>query len=318
MHLRVIVPGPLEDQVRTLLDQALGVTHVVVLPGAARRPAGSVVECDVVRESADEVVAALRELGVPRDGAVSLSDAGLSWSEAGERAGEEAPGAGVDAVVWEAVSEITQEESTLSGVYVAFLSVATMLAACGVVLDNAILIVGAMVVGPVFGPLAGLCVALVGRQPDRAWRSVVTLVVGFVVAILLTVVFSVVLNALGMFSHAQFDAPRPATSFIWQPDRMSVVVAMLAGVAGMLSLTSAKSATLIGVAISVTTVPAAGNAALALTYGEYMQGWGSFVQLGVNLAGIAVAGTLTLLVQRLIWHRIRSRAGVTGTEAQKA
>ncbi|MEZ0067449.1 putative hydrophobic protein (TIGR00271 family) [Streptacidiphilus sp. MAP12-20] len=307
MHLRLIVPPSQEARVRALLDQALGVTHLVVLPGAAVRPAGTVIECDVARESTDELLAALRDSGLAREGAITMRDAGFTQSDAATRALEEAPGEGADAVVWEAVSEMTQEESTLSLVFVAFLTVATMLAACGVMLDNAILIVGAMVVGPEFGPLAGLCVALVRRQRKEAWRSVVTLVIGFMVAILLTILFSLLLEHFGVFKESQFEAPRPQTSFIWQPDILSLLVAMLAGVAGMLSLTSAKSATLIGVAISVTTVPAAGNAALAVTFHAYAQGWGSFVQLGVNLAGIAFAGTLTLIVQRLLWSGIRRR-----------
>ncbi|MEY9875279.1 putative hydrophobic protein (TIGR00271 family) [Streptacidiphilus sp. MAP12-33] len=307
MHLRLIVPKALLTQVREVLDAALGVTHVVVLEGAAVRPEGTLVECDVARESADELVAALRELGLPHAGAIVLRDAGFTQSEAATRAMEQAPGEAADAVVWEAVSELTQEESTLSATYVAFLTVATMLAACGVMLDNAILIVGAMVVGPEFGPLAGLCVALVRRQRPEAWRSTVTLVLGFVVAIALTVLFSWVLEQRGLFSRTQFEGPRPQTSFIWQPDRMSLVVACLAGIAGMLSLTSAKSATLIGVAISVTTVPAAGNIALAATYSAYEQAWGSFQQLAINLAGIVVAGTCTLLAQRLLWSRVRGR-----------
>jgi uncharacterized hydrophobic protein (TIGR00271 family) len=261
----------------------------------------------VARESADELMVALRRLGLPHQGAITMTATGVTASDAAARALVEAPGASADAVVWEAVSGITQEESVFSAVYVAFLSVATMLAAVGVILDNSILIVGAMVVGPEFGPLAGLCVALVRRQPRQAGRSLGTLVGGFVVAILLTVLFSALMDQFGLFSAEQFNGPRPASSFIYQPDAMSVVVAMLAGIAGVLSLTSAKSATLIGVAISVTTVPAAGNVALALTYDDYAQGWGSFVQLCVNLGGITVAGTLTLLVQRLLWSRIRRR-----------
>lgn len=77
----------------------------------------------------------------------------------------------------------------------------------------------------------------------------------------------------------------------------------------MLSLTSAKSGLLVGVAISVTTVPAAANAAVALGYGDFKQVWGSSVQLLVNLAGIVLAGTLTLLLQRYLWKRTRGTRG---------
>lgn len=116
----------------------------------------------------------------------------------------------------------------------------------------------------------------------------------------LTAGFAWMMNAFGLFTMHMIGAARPNTAFIWQPDWMSFVVAFLAGIAGTLSLTSAKSGALIGVAISVTTVPAAANAAVAFNYGEYGQTWGSGGQLLANLGGIVLAGTLTLLVQKAL------------------
>jgi uncharacterized hydrophobic protein (TIGR00271 family) len=176
-----------------------------------------------------------------------------------------------------------------------------------VVLDNAILIVGAMAVGPEFGPLAGICTAVVRRAPGLAWRSTVALVVGFLAAMAVTTLFSLGMDGLGLFSDKQLEAERANTGFIWDPDPFSFVVALLAGIAGTLSLTSSKSGALVGVAISVTTVPAAANAAVALSYGDYVQMAGSSKQLALNLVGILVAGTLTLLVQKFFWDRQRSR-----------
>jgi uncharacterized hydrophobic protein (TIGR00271 family) len=94
---------------------------------------------------------------------------------------------------------------------------------------------------------------------------------------------------------------------VYAPDAFSFVVAVLAGIAGTLSLTSAKSGLLVGVAISVTTVPAAANAAVALSYGDTAQTLGSTNQLLLNLLGILLAGTLTLLTQKWLWHRAQNR-----------
>ncbi|WP_327065817.1 DUF389 domain-containing protein [Kitasatospora sp. NBC_01302] len=307
LHLRLIVPGPLLPAVLDLLDSTLGVTHVVTLPAAARRPPGDVVLCDVARESADELLAGLRALGVPEQGAIDVSALELSISRAAREAESRAPGLGSDALVWESVTEVTHEESAFSYTYLAFIVTATMLAACGVVLDSAVLIVGAMVVGPEFGPLAGLCVALVQRRAHPALRSLTALLGGFAVAIVLTILFSWMMNAFGLFTEADFHGSRPNTSFVFQPDALSLVVAFLGGVAGLLSLTSAKSGALVGVAISVTTVPAAANAAVALAYGEFGQARGSTVQLLLNMSGIVIAGVLTLLVQQSAWRQLRSR-----------
>ena len=157
LHLRLIVPAELRDPVRRALDGCVGVTHLIVLPQAALRPPGDVVMCDVARESADEVLGLLRATGLAERGAIDLSSLDLSISTAADEAERQAPGEGVDALVWESVAEITHEESSLSYTFLAMLTVATMLAACGTVLDSAVLIVGAMAVGPEFGPLAGLC-----------------------------------------------------------------------------------------------------------------------------------------------------------------
>ena len=306
-HLRVIAPPDRSDAVRDLLLDEPGATHVVVWPGAALQPVGDVIGCDLAREVASAVLGELRDLGIERDGSIALEDLDVMLSHSADAAELAAPGDSADSVVWEEIEEATSEESTLSVTFLAFLTVATMIAACGVLLDNPILIVGAMVVGPEFGPLAGLCVAAVQRHPRLAARSGFALVVGFPVAMLLTMGFTLFMDALGLFDRGMLERPRPLTEFIFQPDWLSFWVAFLAGVAGILSLTSAKSGALIGVLISVTTVPAAANAAVAITYTDYSQAGGSLGQLGLNLVAIVIAGTLTLLVQRGLWSFNRDR-----------
>ncbi|MFD9519567.1 DUF389 domain-containing protein [Streptomyces sp. NPDC059979] len=307
LHLRMITPHHLTEQVVALVDQTVGTTHLVVLAGVARDPEGDLVLCDVARESADELLQEMRALGIHETGSIAVENIDLSISRRADDAEEEAPGEAADAVIWEQLAESTHEESTLTITYSVFMIVATMIAACGVVLDNAVLIVGAMAVGPEFGPLAGVCTGLVQRAPRLAGRSLFALLVGFAAAIAATTVFSLVMDALGLFQERMLDNARPNTSFIWQPDPFSFVVALLAGVAGMLSLTSAKAGALVGVAISVTTVPAGANAAVALSYGDFAQMWGSAVQLLLNLGGIILAGTLTLIAWKLLWRTQQSR-----------
>ncbi|MFE2276147.1 DUF389 domain-containing protein [Streptomyces sp. NPDC059454] len=318
LHLRLITPADRTDDVVRLIEGTIGTTHLCVLPGAARDPAGDVVLCDVAREAGDDLLSGLQRLGLETSGSIAVENIDLSLSKRAGQAEEDAPGESADAVLWEHLTEATHEESTLSVTYLAFLTLATMIAACGVVLDNAILIVGAMAVGPEFGPLAGICTAAVQRRPRLALRSAIALLVGFAVAMAVTVGFSLFMDAVGLFTKEQLGGERPQTGFVYAPDWFSFVVAVLAGAAGTLSLTSAKSGALVGVAISVTTVPAAANAAVALSYGDTVQTWGSTEQLLLNLLGIILAGTLTLLAQKYFWagqhRRLRKRARLTDVE----
>jgi uncharacterized hydrophobic protein (TIGR00271 family) len=198
--------------------------------------------------------------------------------------------------------------------------VATVIASIGVLLDQPILIVGSMVVGPEFGPLAALCVGIVRRRAYLVRRSAWTLLAGFTVGMALTVLTTWLLTAAGLIDKGMLLGERPLTDFIWQPDALSWVVGFLAGIAGMLSLTSAKSGTLVGVLISVTTVPAAANAAAAVAYGVGREAAGSALQLVINLAAIVVAGVLTLLVQltagRLAERRRPDSADGTGPQSR--
>ncbi|MCX4512676.1 DUF389 domain-containing protein [Streptomyces sp. NBC_01619] len=307
LHLRLIVPSDRTEEVVDTVEKTVGAAHLAVVPGAARNPSGDLVLCDVAREAGDELIGRLRELGLEHDGSIAVDSIDLSLSKRADEAKDDAPGEGADAVLWEHLTDATHEESTLSVTYLAFLTLATMIAACGVVLDNAILIVGAMAVGPEFGPLAGFSTAVVQRLPRLAWRSFIALIVGFAVSMALTVLFSLFMGGIGLFDRALLEGERPNTAFIYNPDAFSFVVAVLAGIAGTLSLTSAKSGALVGVAISVTTVPAAANAAVALSLSEFGQAWGSTEQLLLNLLGIILAGTLTLFVQKALWNNQRKR-----------
>jgi uncharacterized hydrophobic protein (TIGR00271 family) len=306
LQLRVTVPPDRTDDVRDLFEQDPGTAHLAVLPGASLTPPGDLVLADVAREAADGLVGALRELGVDRDGGICLVTVDAAVSRAAEEAEKRAHGEGSDAVVWEQMVRTVDTESALSVSYLAFLTIATMIAAVAIINDSAILTIGAMVLGPEFGPLAALAVGLVHSRHSMARRAGVSLVTGFAVAIALTAVAVLCTRLLGWVGPEVLTAERPATGFITHPDRWSLVVAVLAGIAGVLSLTAAKSGALVGVFISVTTVPAAADIALSLALGGGSQMTSAATQLGINLLGILAAAIATLSVQRLLWRRVPS------------
>jgi uncharacterized hydrophobic protein (TIGR00271 family) len=296
LHLRAVCPVDVTDQALAVLKQHDGATHIVLLRGAAIDPAGDVVEADVVREAADEVVASLCALGIDRSGGVTLEQIDTALSDAADRAEEAAPGEGADAVVWQELLARTGEEARLNVTFQAFLTIACLLAAVGVVTNSPVTIVGAMVVGPEFGPLAAIAVGLVLRRWDLVRRAVTALAVGFPLAIAVTAVLSLLGSSAGLFDRGVVLAAHQV-DFVFQVGPFSLIVALLAGAAGMLSMTSAKSAALVGVFISVTTVPAAGYAAIAVVLGEWDRAALSLAQLVVNLIGIVLSAALVLAIR---------------------
>ena len=300
LHLRVISPREVTDDVLGLLSEHPGTAHIVRLHGAAVVPPGDVIEADVARESADEIISALCERGIDHSGGITLEQIDTALSDAADKAEKDAPGDPADAVVWDELLGRSGEESRLNATFVSLLSIACLLAAVGVITNSPVTIVGAMVVGPEFGPLAAIAVGLVRRRWDLVRRASLALAVGFPVAMVITALGTVAGSGAGLFDAGALRGEHQV-DFVYQIGPWSLIVALLAGAAGMLSMTSAKSAVLVGVFISVTTVPAAGYAGAAAILGEWARCLESVGQLAVNLVGIVVAATLVLVLRRETW-----------------
>jgi len=311
IHLRIVAPEDVAHRALEVLKASPAVLNIIHLHGAATKPDGDVILCDVAREEASVILGDLKELEIPRVGSIAVEHIETALSDAADAAERAAPGLPSDAVVWEEVEQRTSENTELSLNFVAFMVLAMQIGAVGILLDQPILIVGAMVVGPEFGPLAGLSVALVQRRPDLARRSLAALGVGFPAGIALACAATLVFKWTGASPDEFVRSDHTLTGFISDPDFFSFFVAFVAGTVGILSLTSAKSGALIGVLISVTTIPAASNIGVAAAYGDWDEARGAAEQLGINLTSIVLAGVLTLFIQRrsFLARRRRHRAG---------
>ena len=307
IHLRIVAPKAKAEHALDLLYGSDSVCNVIHLPGAARKPHGDVILCDVAREDASVIIGDLKELEIPAEGSIAMEFIDTEISDAAERAEKAAPGLPSDAVIWEEVESRTSENTELSVNFVVFMVLAMLIAAVGILIDQPILIIGAMVVGPEFGPLAGFCVAVVELRGRLARRSLTALAVGFPVGIVIVFLATIAFKEAGIPPDDFAPGNQPLTGFISDPDFFSFFVAFLAGVAGVLSLTSAKSGALIGVLISVTTIPAAANVGVAAAYEDWGEFAGAASQLGVNLGSIMLAGITTLFVQRRYYVSRRRR-----------
>lgn len=308
VHLRIVVPADQSEHALDLLDGTESVCNLVYLERAARRPVGDVILCDVAREDASVIVADLRELDIDLEGSISIEEIDSQISAAAAAAEEAARRRDrADPVVWEELSARTSESVALTPAFLIYMVLAMLIAAVGIYFDQPILIVGAMVVGPEFGPIAGACVAIVNRHPALVGRSLLALGIGFPVGIVITLLATLVLEAFGEIPREINFGTHTLTRFIAEPNFFSAYVAVLAGIVGMLSLTTSKSSALVGVLISVATIPAAANMGVAAAYGD----WGIFgsatAQLAINLSAIFAAGLATLYVQRLDYVRRRRR-----------
>jgi uncharacterized hydrophobic protein (TIGR00271 family) len=306
LHLAVVAPGDRAAAVVDALADEPGVTNLLRL-GDTVKPGGERIEADVAREAADAVLDRLHGLCIAHGGTVTISDIGAAFGDPVDEAERNAPGEGVDAVVWQEIAQRTAADATFSATFLVFLIAATLISSVGLLTDSSVLVVGGMVLGPEFGPLAAVAVALVQRRWRAALRSLTALGIGFPLAAAVTAGAVALLRVTVGLPAGYVAGHRPLTSFVAHPDVFSVVTALIAGAAGMVSLTSSRSGGLIGVFISVTTIPAAANIGTALVADHPEEAGGAAIQLVVNVVCILVAATVTLLVQRWVLARRSAR-----------
>lgn len=303
LTVRVTAPHDLAGRLAVELEGHPTVSGLVRIPSVALDGAGDLLIFETAREDTDEVTAMFEKEGVAAVGGIVITSPDVVVSEAADAAERAAPGNPADGVIWEQVADVSADDARPSLTFYVFLLLATLIASIGRLLDQPILVVGAMVVGTDFAPVAALSYAITRRRWRMAAQALGTVTSGFALCAVIAWGLWSAVSRLGWITVEQATTG-PQTAFIAQPDAWSFVVALLAGVAGVLAVTSAKSTTMVGAFISVTTVPAVGVLALTMAVGEWGEALGSLEQLAINVAGLVVAGVATLLVLQHAGPRI--------------
>ncbi|PBC70715.1 putative hydrophobic protein (TIGR00271 family) [Streptomyces sp. TLI_235] len=314
IHVRAVSPPDLTGRVVELLAGDLCVLNLVVQPGAARHPDGDALAFDVLAGRANEVLRGLHGLGLDSRGSVVIEPVDLAYYGTAAEAGRRSLGRRAHAPIWAAVEARIRAQRGYAPSFYLYLVVAALIGAVGIVTNSQILIVGAMVVGPEYGAIVGVALGLDRGDRGAVRRGLTALVCGFLAAMLITFLFALLIRGFGLQSRAYDLGLQPVSHLIGTPDFFSVVVACLAGVVGIVSLTEARTGALLGVFISVTTIPAAADVSVSAAFEDWDKSWGSFLQLLLNVGVLVVVGTLALRAQRAAWQRIGRRRAGRGTD----
>lgn len=292
LDLKVFGESGVMTRVAARLDAITGTAQVRVVDAA--RPGSSVVRADVAHDSVDDVLDELERLAVPAAD-VSLARVELVGQLAGRKADT--------SLVWADVVGAAGSNARLVGQYLAFMAVAGVIGCYGVVDRNPILIVGAMAVSPDLLPITAIAVGVIGHDLKLALRAFLTLVAGLAVAGIFAALFALLQDQLDLLP-AGFNIHDTVLRGMADVSDETIVVALFAGVAGMLAIETRASAG-VGVAISVTTIPAAAYFGIALGLGEAREATGALAVLSLNVLFLVIGAAGTLLLQRR--RRLRQR-----------
>jgi uncharacterized hydrophobic protein (TIGR00271 family) len=264
------------------------------LPGARQvsltetvRPGTALVTADVEAVAADSALSTLDRLGVPAD-AITV----LRLDTIGLPAATSEP----VALVWADLLGQARTRARAPARYLVLMAAAGVIASFAVTNDSSVLIVGAMATSPDLLPVTAACTGLVLRRRRLVQRGLATLLLGLGIAGVFAAAVTGVLNALDLLpsGFALGEIPAAQTDV----NATTILVALAAGVAGMLAVETRASAA-VGVAISVTTIPAVAYIGVALGIGEPEKLWSALGVLGANIAMMLIGGTAALAAQRM-------------------
>ena len=293
LHLRVFGAAPVMERVAERVSALPGAAHVT-RTDAGNGVGQALVTADVDPEAADAALQALSALGVPPDDVWLLRLEGLQPGRLGRRSER-------SAVVWADLLGQAGEQARPVARFLILMAVAGVIAAYGIFYGNGILVVGAMAVSPDFLPIAATCIGLVARRPRLVGRAFWTLTAGLATAGVVASTLTVLLDVLDLLPSS-FHVGESGLAGLTTVNSSTIVVALVAGVAGILALETRASAA-VGVAISVTTIPASAYLGVAVGVGEVGKASGAAAVLGINVAMLLVGGSLTLVTQQALTRR---------------
>ena len=253
---------------------------------------------DIQPDSADEIVTELETAGVDAaeiqlvqlDSVATIEAGAHSWLATRSRA-----------LVWTSVVNQARENAVFSAKYAVFMAIAGVIAAIGVLSSNTILIVGAMAISPDLVPVTSAAVGIVGRRPRLFGRSLATLALGFLCAIAAASATAAVANGLGLLPAGYALKASTDVSTVTQFGALIMTVAFVAGIAGILAFETRASAA-VGVAISVTTIPAAALVGAGIGWPRASVLEGAAV-LAINVLLLVAGATTGLALQRIAARR---------------
>jgi len=296
LRLRSSVTHHRAEEFGQLLRGHEGVRRVVQQADETGDAESFVFVADVEPSCADMLVERIAEMGIPVDDYV-LTKMEVVAPPHHHHHGE----GGADGFAWVEVLGAARANSRPLARYLALINVAAVIAACGVITSSSILIVGAMAVSPDLLPICATCVGLARGDHGLARRAFETLTLGLGLVVVTAAAVGALLGLFGFLPDG-FEVEQSSLSTLAKTDYSTVLVALAAGVAGMLSFETRASAA-VGVAISVTTIPASAYLGVALGAGGIDHALGALVVLAINVTLLIVGGTMTLLVQRALPNR---------------
>lgn len=289
--VHITVPASETDRLLERLKPIEGAVSILVHRGAAIRPEGDLIILRGTNDMAEKAIEAIADMDLVRRGAVAIDEpVGLASGEARRELDGDTSEA-----TWEEMDTLLRQNTNPSRNYIALMFLSGAVAGAGLSMDTLHIVVGAMLIAPGFEPLIRVSLGLASGLPDTTRRGLKSVAIGYGTLVAGGALGSGIAVWAGAAPDMQVVAGQDWVRYWSTIQGPSVVVALLAGIAGAVVVNSHQTVFATGVMIALALVPAAAICGLGLVAGDpelALRGLGRWAvdALCVATTGLAVFG----------------------------
>ncbi|MCU4927033.1 TIGR00341 family protein [Halobacteria archaeon AArc-dxtr1] len=292
--VQLTVPTGSRQAILETLDER-GIDYVVS-DETSDRTYNAVVYFPLPSAAVEPVLDALQDQGIDEDAYTVVVDAETVISSRFEELQAEYESGDVES---DRISrqELRAEAESLTpsfGIYATMTIVSAIVATAGLLLDSPAVVVGSMVIAPLIGPALGASVGTVLDDEELFTKSVKYQLLGVILAIAAAAIFAFAVRMGNIVPPGLDIAAVDEIAERLTPDLLSLAVALGAGVAGIVAISTGIAVALVGVMIAAALIPPAAAAGVAIAWGQPSAAIGATVLVLVNVLSVNLAGLLTL------------------------
>ncbi len=291
--VQITIPSGKRETLLSTLDDE-GVDYVVADETSGREYSG-IVHIPLPTNAVEPVLDSLREAGLDDSSYTVVMEASTVVSRKFEQLEEEyADVKDEDQIARDELVASADSLAPSTRTYIIMTVVSALIATAGLLLDSPAVVVGSMVIAPLVGPAMAASVGTVVNDREMFARGVRLQIVGLLLAIGTAFVFAFAVREINLIPPLADVTAIPEVRERVAPDFLSLIIAIGAGIAGIVSLTTGVSAALVGVMISVALIPPAATVGIGLAWGQPMVSLSSVVLVLVNVLSINLAALVVL------------------------
>ena len=292
--VQLTVPSGKLETVRAALDDE-GVDFVITEETSDRQYA-AIAYIPLPTNAVEPILESLREAGLEREAYTVVLSGETVASEKFEALQEEYDERedSEERIARQELEARATELAPALPTYLVMTVVSAVIATAGLLLDSPATVVGSMVIAPLIGPAMTAAVGTVVDERELFRRGVVLQLLGVILSVAAATGFAIVVQTTNIVPPGLDPLSLSEVEERLSPDILSLAVAIGAGVAGAISLTTGVSTALVGVMIAVALIPPAATVGIGIAYGEPALALGSAVLVAVNVLSINLSALVML------------------------